>query len=59
MVFDFRGAHQFPTRYAHGHVRRYSTCHQHNKLFTRRQIQLVLIHLQSHCIGLRFRDEAP
>jgi hypothetical protein len=43
MVFDFRGAHQFPTRYAHGHVRRYSTCHQHNKLFTRRQIQLVPI----------------
>jgi hypothetical protein len=47
MVFDFRGLtnFQFPTRYAHGHVRRYSTCYQHDKLFTRRQI-----HLQSHCM---------
>jgi hypothetical protein len=26
-----------------------NTCHQHDKLFTRRQIQIVLILFQSHC----------
>jgi hypothetical protein len=27
-----------------------NTCYQHDKLFTRRQIQIVLILFQSHCI---------
>jgi hypothetical protein len=30
-----------------------NTCYQHDKLFTRRQIQIVLILFQSHCICIR------
>jgi hypothetical protein len=30
-----------------------NTCYQHDKLFTRRQIQIVLILFQSHCSGFQ------
>jgi hypothetical protein len=59
MIFDFMGAHQFLIPHyidtpmiMSDFIFAVTTCYQHDKLFTRRQIQLVLILFQSHCIPL-------